>query len=125
MNNPLPFRKSVFNKKSQAENHVLMLGDAAGMISPLCGNGMSMAMHAAKLAFEKIQLFLKNNISRNQMEEGYALIWKKEFSDRLWIGRNVQRFFGGNLSTSLFIKSMYFLPAISRFVIRSTHGEQF
>ena len=37
---------------------MLMLGDAAGMITPLCGNGMSMAMHASKLAYEAIHSFL-------------------------------------------------------------------
>ncbi len=122
---PLAISQISFSKKLQVEKHVLMLGDAAGMISPLCGNGMSMAMHAAKLAFEKIQQFLRDNISRNEMEEEYTFIWKKEFSKRLRIGRNVQRFFGGDLSTSLFIKSMHSLPALSKFVIQSTHGEQF
>jgi flavin-dependent dehydrogenase len=122
---PLAISQISFNKKSQVENHVLMLGDAAGLISPLCGNGMSMAMHAAKLAFEEIQQFLTDTISRHQMEEAYMLSWKKEFSDRLRIGRTVQRFFGGNVSTSLFIKSMHFLPAVSKYVIESTHGEPF
>lgn len=122
---PLAISQISFNKKLQAENRVLMLGDAAGMISPLCGNGMSMAMHAAKLAFEKIQLFLRNNITRDQMEEAYRLTWKNQFSDRLRMGRIVQRFFGGNLSTSLFIKSMHYFPPLSKFVIQSTHGEQF
>ena len=122
---PLAISQISFNKKSQVENHVLMLGDAAGLISPLCGNGMSMAMHAAKLAFEEIQQFLTDTISRHQMEEAYMLSWKKEFSDRLRIGRTVQRFFGGNVSTSLFIKSMHFLPAVSKYVIESTHGEAF
>ena len=45
-----------------------MLGDAAGMITPLCGNGMSMAFHSAKIAFEKIDLFLEKKISREEME---------------------------------------------------------
>jgi len=77
------------------------------------------------LAFEEIQQFLTDTISRHQMEEAYMLSWKKEFSDRLRIGRTVQRFFGGNVSTSLFIKSMHFLPAVSKYVIESTHGEPF
>src|SRR6185437_11437254 len=58
-----------FDKKSQIENHVLMLGDAAGMITPLCGNGMSMAFHAAKIAFGNIHLFLQEKISRKEIEK--------------------------------------------------------
>jgi len=122
---PLAISQISFNKKQQVENHVLMLGDAAGMISPLCGNGMSMAMHASTLAFAKMHQFLTNTISRNQMEEGYASAWNKEFSNRLLVGRNVQRFFGGNRSASIFIKSMHFFPALSKIVIQSTHGKPF
>jgi len=122
---PLAISQISFNKKKQVENHILMLGDAAGMISPLCGNGMSMAMHASKLAFVKIDHFLTNTVSRNEMEEAYSLAWKKEFSARLRVGRNVQRLFGGNRSASFFLKSMHFLPALSRLVIQSTHGKSF
>lgn len=122
---PLAISQISFNKKKQVENHILMLGDAAGMISPLCGNGMSMAMHASKLAFVKIDQFLTNTVSRNQMEEGYASAWNKEFFNRLLVGRNVQRFFGGNRSASIFIKSMHFFPALAKIVIQSTHGKPF
>jgi flavin-dependent dehydrogenase len=48
---PLVISQVSFDRKQQVENHVLMIGDAAGLITPLCGNGMSMAMHASKIAF--------------------------------------------------------------------------
>jgi flavin-dependent dehydrogenase len=41
-----------FRPKKQIQDHILMLGDAAGMIPPLAGNGMAMAIHAGKLASE-------------------------------------------------------------------------
>ena len=62
-----------FSKKNAIENNVLMLGDAAGMITPLCGNGMSMAMHGAKTASVSISAFLNNTISRNEMEKTYTV----------------------------------------------------
>ena len=39
-----------FAPKQPVEQHVLMVGDAAGLITPLCGNGMAMALHGAALA---------------------------------------------------------------------------
>src|SRR6202007_1408323 len=66
-----------FEKKSQVHNHILHSGDAAGMIAPLCGNGMSMALHGSKIAFEQIDLFLQNKIPRWQMEQDYANRWQK------------------------------------------------
>lgn len=114
-----------FYSKSQVENHVLMLGDAAGMITPLCGNGMSMAMHSSKLAFEQADLFLKGTTGRAAMEQAYSRRWKKEFSIRLMIGRVVQSLFGNDQTTTLFLKLMKVLPGIARLVIRSTHGQPF
>lgn len=122
---PLAISQISFVKKSQVENHLLMLGDSAGMISPLCGNGMSMAMYSSKLAFESISKFLSNQVSRKQMETKYSLEWKAAFSKRLWMGRTVQSFFGGNTSTSFFLQAMHTLPALARFIIQSTHGKPF
>ena len=122
---PLTISQINFNKKPQIENHVLMLGDAAGVISPLCGNGMSMALHSSKLAFEQIELFLCGGVTQSMMEKAYSLNWIKTFSMRLRTGRNVQRFFGGEASTSFFIKTMHFFPRISKLIIRQTHGDRF
>src|SRR5690606_28139952 len=43
-----------FEKKEAVYDHLLFCGDAAGMISPLCGNGMAMAIHSAKILSELI-----------------------------------------------------------------------
>jgi menaquinone-9 beta-reductase len=122
---PLAISQVSFDKKSQVHNHVLMLGDAAGMITPLCGNGMSMAMHASKIASGSIKDYLSNKVSRKQLEKKYTNEWKHEFSKRLQIGRTVQRFFGGNTSTALFLQTMHALPPLAKALIRSTHGTQF
>jgi menaquinone-9 beta-reductase len=122
---PLTISQVSFSKKLQVENHVLMLGDAAGMITPLCGNGMSMAMHASKIAFTLMHRFLQQNITQQQLETLYTAQWKKQFARRLWIGRNVQRIFGNNKSTTLFFKIMKAIPALAKLVIKQTHGKPF
>ncbi|HSU50951.1 MAG TPA: hypothetical protein VLJ41_10190, partial [Segetibacter sp.] len=122
---PLAISQVSFSKKLQVENHLLMLGDAAGMISPLCGNGMSMAMHSSKLAFESIKLFLQSKLGRSAMEKKYETDWKRAFSTRLFIGRNVQKLFGGNTTTSFFIKAMHSVPSLAKLLISSTHGTSF
>lgn len=122
---PITISQISFDKKTQTQNHVLMLGDAAGMITPLCGNGMSMAMHSASLAFEQISLFLQQKISRANMEKNYVINWKQHFSSRLATGRFVQRFMGNNISTAMFLKLMNAIPFLSQQIIRSTHGKAF
>ena len=83
-----------FSKKTQVENNILLLGDAAGMITPLCGNGMSMALHSSKIAMQLMQQFLSGKISRTAMENAYQKEWSTQFAKRLRTGRRVQRFFG-------------------------------
>jgi flavin-dependent dehydrogenase len=122
---PLAISQVSFEPKTQVENGVLMLGDTAGLITPLCGNGMSMAMHASLLASQNIQLFLQNKISRTQLEARYTAAWKQHFSKRLLAGRMIQRVFGGNDTTALFFKTMHAMPPLANTVIRLTHGKVF
>ena len=122
---PLTISQISFDKKSQVENHVLMTGDAAGMITPLCGNGMSMAFHGSKIAFECINDFLQNRITREHMEKQYRTHWNKEFSKRLHYGRIIQLFFGKSWLTNVFVSVLKKLPFISRYLIRATHGQSF
>ena len=122
---PVTISQISFDQKQPVENHVLMLGDAAGMIAPLCGNGMSMAMHSSKIAFGKIDLFLKKKISRQDMEEEYAGNWNNLFSKRLKRGRSIQRLFGQEFLTNTFISLISHFPFIIKKMIKGTHGEEF
>lgn len=122
---PLTISQVSFAQKSQVENHVLMVGDAAGMITPLCGNGMSMAMHAGKLAFNNIQLYLQGKINRQVMEENYIKQWRANFSRRLMVGRMVQRLFGNNKTTAIFLQLVSKNAWLAQKIISSTHGTRF
>ena len=122
---PVVISQVSFDKKSLIEDHILMVGDAAGMITPLCGNGMSMALHGAKLAFECLAACLYQKIDRRQMETLYSNKWKSYFASRLRSGRWIQRFFGNPFLSNLLIRSLKPFPALSRWLIRQTHGEPF
>ncbi|MEP6676039.1 MAG: NAD(P)/FAD-dependent oxidoreductase [Ferruginibacter sp.] len=122
---PLSISQISFDKKNQVENHVLMTGDAAGMITPLCGNGMSMAMHGSKLAAGQIDSFLKGIITRSLMEINYQKQWQQQFSKRLKTGRRIQSLFGNNFTTNLLISSAKIFPAFTEYLIRQTHGDHF
>lgn len=122
---PVVISQISFSKKPLIENGVLMLGDAAGMIAPLCGNGMSMALHASKMAAICIDAFLSGTISRQLMEENYKAQWEKEFSTRLKAGRILQGFFGSASLSNFFVSVFKTLPFLAQTVIRTTHGKAF
>lgn len=122
---PITISQISFAPKAQVENGVLMLGDAAGMITPLCGNGMSMALHSSKLAYRVVNDFLQGRMARPEMEERYTQQWQEQFSARLRMGRTLQRFFGKGKATDLFVGMFRTFPFLARPVVKLTHGQPF
>ncbi len=115
-----------FETKKPVENHILMTGDAAGMITPLCGNGMAMAIHSSKLLAELIIPFCKDqNASRNQLEQQYTEEWNKLFARRLWIGRQMQKLFGGTASSNAAVLLASGAKPIANYLVSKTHGSAF
>jgi flavin-dependent dehydrogenase len=114
-----------FETKSPVENHILMTGDSAGMITPLCGNGMAMAIRSAKIAADIIPEFLKGKISRDIMEEKYASEWRKTFSGRLWRGRQIQKLFGNETLSNAAVNLVMYSKPLANLLVRNTHGQPF
>jgi flavin-dependent dehydrogenase len=122
---PLTISGFGFSSRPLIENHVLMLGDAAGMIPPLCGNGMSMAMHSGLIATPLISGLLEGKITRSQVELQYAHRWTETFSKRLRAGRVIQSVMLHATAAALTISLLKSLPAVTRRIITLTHGKPF
>ncbi len=115
-----------FATKDPVENHILMTGDAAGMITPLCGNGMAMAIHSAKLLSEQVIRFCKEpDYTREDLERTYAHSWKMLFEKRLWAGRHIQKLFGSEWSSDLAVNLVRSSKPLAKFLVRNTHGDPF
>ncbi len=113
-----------FEKKSLVKDHILMLGDAAGLIHPLCGNGMAMAFHSAKIASESILKFYNpNSLSRSDIEKEYIKKWNHQFKSRMKMGSLLQKIL---LSPALAEASQNIIktfPSLLPFIITKTHGK--
>jgi flavin-dependent dehydrogenase len=115
-----------FETKAPVENHILMTGDAAGMIAPLCGNGMAMAIHSAKLVAERIIRFCgDSSYPREVMERDYATSWRRQFAARLWAGRHIQRLFGNGRGSRLAVGLARRFKPLAYQLMKRTHGSPF
>jgi menaquinone-9 beta-reductase len=119
---PLTISQISFEKKEQVVDHVLMLGDSAGMITPLCGNGMSMALSGSRIAASLITKFLSGEMSRTEMEHRYKIEWNNSFGRRLFTGRVIQSLFGREWITNKTIGVLKHFPRLVSGIIRQTHG---
>ena len=101
-----------------------MIGDTAGLIHPLCGNGMAMAIHSAKIVSELVIEYLHNKIySRKELEEKYSKEWNANFKSRLRIGRILSKILRMEKLASLLIQLLGILPFLLPKIIKRTHGK--
>lgn len=110
-----------FSPKNPVENHLLMAGDAAGLITPLCGNGMAIAIHTGKLAAEAIL----QNKDRTSIEKQYTSQWNHLFKNRLWVGRKVQWLFGSKAVSEFSVGLIKNSRFAATQIMKRTHGEVF
>lgn len=118
-----------FAPKEQVVDGVWLVGDAAGLITPLCGNGMAMAIRGGKLAAD---LLLGEPAGsqpsaerRAKLEVAYARAWRGQFAVRLAAGRALQRLMGAAALTEGAVALLGATPGLLRRVIGLTHGQPF
>ncbi len=121
---PLTISQISFEHKNPIENHMIMCGDTAGLIHPLCGNGMSMAIRGAQMASQLIIDYLQKRItSRVALETAYEAAWNREFKNRLRVGYLVSKIFSKNQLSELMIPIVKQVPSILPNIIKRTHGK--
>ncbi|MCF6407872.1 NAD(P)/FAD-dependent oxidoreductase [Chitinophaga filiformis] len=123
---PLTISQVSFAEKQKVDNHILMTGDTAGLIHPLCGNGMAMAIHSAKIAAEQILAFFSGHqSSRQELELHYASAWKKEFNKRMQAGKILSAVFRKQELAAGIMSGLVLFPALLPVIVRQTHGKPF
>ncbi len=120
---PLSISQVSFAAKNPVEHHIIMCGDSAGMIHPLAGNGMSMAIRAAQMASQQILRFTSGELeSRSALEASYSKLWNKEFGTRLKSGHIISRLFRLGILSELMILCLKIFPFVLPYIIKKTHG---
>ena len=121
---PLTISQISFETKKPVENHIIMCGDTAGMIHPLCGNGMGMAITSARLASIRILQFLNGEIkTREGLEKQYFKDWNKEFKIRLKTGHFIARLFRSKTVSQIAYSILKIIPFLLPKMIQFTHGK--
>ncbi len=80
-----------FGKKNLIENGVFMIGDAAGVIAPLAGDGIGMALQSAKMIASILAKSKKESLSAEETEYLYKNSWKRLFAKRLFSATLIQK----------------------------------
>lgn len=120
---PITISQISFDRKQPVENHILMIGDTAGLIHPLCGNGMAMALHSAKIAAELVLDFQNGILSREALENSYTKKWKTHFGRRLFMGRILAKILTKKKMANILVSIVASFPSLLPAIIKQTHGK--
>jgi flavin-dependent dehydrogenase len=109
-----------FLRKSAVEGDILIAGDAAGLIAPLTGDGMSMALRGGQMAAAFVSRYLDGELGAGEMPEQYAREWRRAFDRRLWLGQLLQRCMFEPRLLSLGLQVLNRMPVIGRYLVDQT-----
>ena len=152
---PLAISQIKIGYKNAIENNILMLGDSAGNIAPLSGNGMSMAMRSSfvlngllneyfnelprgRASRYQLKDFFNSEaeprginrqpnkkITRIELETKYQLFWKSEFKQRVEFSKLLQKLLKNKSLTNFAISVLKRFSFLRNAVVKSTHGKPF
>jgi menaquinone-9 beta-reductase len=112
----------IFRSRAPVENGIWMIGDASGIVDPLTGNGMAMAMQSAAIAARWIGRMLDGADARAS-QDGYAVAHSEFFRSRIRWSRRVAILLSHPrlLDASLgLVRS----PAAGEFLLRRTRASE-
>lgn len=121
---PITVSQLSFGTKEAVTDHILMIGDTAGLIHPLCGNGMGMAIHSAKICSELLIQYFSGTIkSKLLLEKLYTSAWNQQFKPRFTMGNLLSALLQKEKWTEIAINGLTFFPALLPLMIKKTHGK--
>lgn len=102
-----------------SQNEILRVGDAAGYIHPLSGDGMAMAARSGELAAQ----ILGENFAFHQIPPLYEQAWHREFDRRLRVASCLQPLFTFPFLTAPALALFDAFPTLAARAIGQTRGE--
>jgi flavin-dependent dehydrogenase len=111
-----------FGKRNKVEDGIFMIGDAAQVIAPLAGDGISMAMDSAKLLANLFNDKKHKNFSDSDLCEMYNREWQKSFDRRLKMALFIQNLLFKKIGRKISLSSLRYFPQALNYFIKTTRG---
>jgi flavin-dependent dehydrogenase len=103
-------------------DHVACVGDAAGMIPPLAGDGIAAALRSAELCAPLAHAYLAGDLTLEQWEQSYRRSWHATFDAPLALARRLETWLDNRLGSELLLGLGRLLPPIARRLANLTRG---
>lgn len=114
---PLAAARLTFTAKEPSSGSILFIGDAAGMIAPLCGDGQAMALESAVLLGE-----LLSRSDGENLPELWDDLWRRRFAARLRIGHWLQALLLRPRAAEAVVRVLKACPFLAKPLLAKTRG---
>lgn len=111
-----------FDVKGTFAHDVCMVGDAAAMIAPLCGDGMAMALRSAELLSGPAAAFLDGRLSPEAFRAQYVRRWQAAFGRTLRLGRWLHHAYTRPWLAEPGVRLCGWWPGLATRIIRATRA---
>ena len=111
-----------FAPKGVFAGDVCMIGDTAGMIAPMCGDGMAMALRTAELVTPIASNFLGGRLDGDAFRRRYEAAWHREFGVRMRLGRWMHHAYCYPAPARLVVAACHRAPRLGRWLMHKTRG---
>ena len=118
---PLVISNIKFDKQALTDINMLFAGDAAGSISPLSGNGMSIAAKTALLLSE----IMANHSDFNTVSRLYRKTWNASFKSKVSRAKLLNRIMLNPAVHHNVLKIFNLFPFVGSHIINSMQGKPF
>lgn len=108
-----------FGKKDIVKDGIFYIGDTAGVIAPLAGDGIGMAVQSASLLAE---ILIRNNLQVEISETEYRKEWRTMFLRRLYVAGLIQKIVLNNSIKNIGLKMVSLYPGLLSKIIKYTRG---
>jgi len=108
--------------KDRFVRDVCMIGDTAGMIAPLCGDGMAMALQTSALVAPLVTEWLDGTRSDASFRTAYRRRWSRTFGTRMRVGRWIHRAAFSTTAATALVRTLRWVPPLGKMLIRVTRG---
>jgi menaquinone-9 beta-reductase len=109
--------------KGNFEGDICFIGDTAGMIPPMCGDGMAMALRTAEIAVPLVDEYLRSILTITSFKQKYRRAWRSEFQLRLKLGGMLHQCFVQPPIADVTTAFCQTFPIVGDWMIRKTRGE--
>lgn len=113
-----------FVNKQVVVNDILMAGDAAGLIAPIAGDGMGMALQTGEMVSQFVDRYLYGQLSASDLRDQYTKVWWGTFSLRLRLSRALQTIMLRPNWLTPGLGVMNALPALGHLLVTHTRDSQ-